>query len=41
MAEKKPETAKRKRYVTPELKKGENLRRITAQTGTQGPVGGK
>jgi len=37
MAQKKRSRERRKRYVAPELKKGENLRRITAQ-GTAAPV---
>ena len=34
MAEKKDRRERRKKYVAPELKKGENLRRITAVDGT-------
>ena len=34
MAEKKDQRGRRRKYTAPELRKGENLRRITAQSGS-------
>jgi hypothetical protein len=35
MAEKKNRRERRRRYTAPELKKGENLRRVTASIGSR------
>ena len=39
MTEKKGQRDRRRKYTTPELRKGENLRKITAQTGSSRSMG--